>query len=133
MNNTIRRVILPVIARLKLSAPDPKLRLAAAEELSRSGDEGAVALMRKALAGETRPQGERSAVAGPGPHRRAAPDAKTRLAAVQVMASLGKGANKNELEGLLRKKPDGSFLETDEDVRRAAGAALTSIENRERW
>jgi urea transport system permease protein len=132
MNNTIRRAILPVIARLKLNAPDPRLRLAAAEELTRRGDDSAVALMRKALAGEKDPgvkQALSLALARIDVH---STNADTRLAAVQVMASVGKGANKNELEGLVRKKPDGSYQETDERVRKAATAALSSIENRER-
>ena len=131
MNNTIRRVILPVMARLKLSAPDPKLRLAAAEELTRSGDESAVAMMRKAQAGERDPGVKEAlslALARIDVH---ATSADARLAAVQLLATLGKGANKNELEGLLRKKPDGSYQETDERVRKAATAALSSIENRE--
>jgi urea transport system permease protein len=131
MNNTIRRVILPVMARLKLSAPDPKLRLAAAEELTRSGDESAVAMMRKAQASERDPGVKQALSLGLARIDVHATSADTRLAAVQLLASLGKGANKNELEGLLRKQPDGSYQETDERVRKAATAALSSIENRE--
>jgi urea transport system permease protein len=132
MNNTIRRVILPAIARLKLKAPDPKLRQAAAEELAKRGDDGAVALMRAALVSEQDSSVKQALTLALARIDVLSPDPKARLAAVTVLGDLGKGANKTELEQLLRKKPDGSYNETDEGVRKAALSALGSIENRER-
>src|SRR5687767_1918073 len=45
MNNEIRRVILPVMARLKLSAPARATRLAAAEELAKRGGDDTIPLL----------------------------------------------------------------------------------------
>jgi urea transport system permease protein len=132
MNNTIRRVILPVIARLKIGAPDPKLRLEAAEELSRRSDDGAVGLLRKALAGEQDDGVKQALSLALAQIDIRSPQADARLHAVQILGEYGKGANKSELEPLTRPRPDGSFAEPDERVRRAAISALSAIENRER-
>ena len=49
VGNEIRRVALPVLARLQLGSPAAAVRLAAAEELSKSGSPGAAALLHRAL------------------------------------------------------------------------------------
>jgi urea transport system permease protein len=129
MNNTIRRVIQPIIAQLKLRAPDPALRLAAAETLAKNGGSDAVDLLRKALASESDASVKEALTLALA--RVDIADAKVRLHAVEVLGASGKGSLKGELEALLKKRPDGSFVESSEEVRTATTAALSKITNRE--
>ncbi len=131
-NNTIRRVLQPVIARLKLSAPEPALRREAAQGLAKGGGPEAVELLRKALATETDAEVKVALSLALASVDIKSPDAAARLAAVKAMGDSGLAAMKGELEPLTRKKPDGNFAEPDQRVREAAFAAVSSIENRER-
>jgi urea transport system permease protein len=132
MNNNIRRVILPAIAQLKLKAPDSKLRLQAAEELSRNAGPQATELLRTAYANESDSDVKTALALAIARIDVTSKNANARLAAVKVMGDAGKGTLKADLEALLRKGSDGTFQEPDARVRDAAAEALTSIENRER-
>jgi urea transport system permease protein len=131
MNNTIRRVILPITAQLKLGASDRKLRLSAAEALAKSGSADAVDLLRRALAKETDGEVKEALNLALARVDITSPSADARLAAVKTLGDSGKGSLKDELGAVLRKNPDGSFIEKDERVRAAANSALGSIESRE--
>jgi urea transport system permease protein len=131
MNNAIRRVIQPVIAQLKLHAPDPKLRLAAAESLAKDGGTGVVDLLREAAKTETDSEVKAALALALARVDITSSNADTRLAAVKVLGDSGKTSVKGELEGFLKKRADGSFAEPDERVRASAGKAISSIENRE--
>jgi urea transport system permease protein len=131
MNNEIRRVILPIIAQLKLSAPDPAMRLAAADELAKSTDGRAVTQLRRARARETDPAVKDALSLALARVDLQDPNPETRLAALTLLDRLGKRSVKGDLEALVRKKPDGAFTEPDDRVRRAAAQALSAIETRE--
>jgi urea transport system permease protein len=131
MNNEIRRVILPIIARLKLSAADPALRLQAADELAKRGGEQSTLLLRQALARETNAKVKASLSLALARGDIADPVAEKRLAALVVMKEYGNGSNRPEIEAVNRKKPDGQFVEPDPRVRAAASAALGAIARRE--
>jgi urea transport system permease protein len=124
-------LILPIIAQLKLSAPDPALRLEAADALAKNGGADAVDLLRKALASESDSDVKESLTLALARVDIASPDAQVRLRAVQTMGASGKGSLKGELEALLKKRPDGSFAEPNEEVRTATVKALSTITNRE--
>src|SRR5258708_7627095 len=49
MNNSLRRAVLPLIARLRLVSPDTDVRLAAVNELAKRGAADGAALLRAAL------------------------------------------------------------------------------------
>src|SRR5262249_44832216 len=49
MNNALRRVVLPLVARLRLGSPDVNVRLAAASELAKRGGADGAPLLRAAL------------------------------------------------------------------------------------
>jgi urea transport system permease protein len=107
------------------------VRLSAAESLAANGGADAVGLLRKALASESVPAVKEALTLALARVDIASPDAQVRLRAAQAMGASGKGSLKGELEALLKKRPDGSFAEPSEEVRTAATAALTSINNRE--
>src|SRR6266478_588903 len=52
MSNSLRRIVLPLLARLKLGSPDADVRLAAAEELAKRGSADVVPMLRAALTKE---------------------------------------------------------------------------------
>ncbi len=132
MNNQIRRAIGPVIAQLRLRAPDRGIRLAAAEELSRRGGESVLPLLRAALAQET-DSGVKDALSlGLARSDLQLGDKARKLAALSVLQDLGTGEVRPELEALLLQT-GGRFAEPDPDLRKAADAALSSILGRERW
>jgi urea transport system permease protein len=117
-DNELRRQASPVAARLRLSAADPALRLAAAEELS--SDEEMLPIIRAALAKETN-RGVRDALSlAVARHDLQSSNADERLAAVESLRQLGKTSVKGELQSLLRG-------EKDDRVRRASQAALSAI------
>jgi urea transport system permease protein len=131
MNNEIRRVILPVIARLKLSAADPALRLQAAEELAKRGGDQSMLLLQQALARETNGKVKASLSLALARGDIADRDPEKRLTALAVMKAYGNGSHRPEIEAVNRKTPDGQFAEPDPRVRAAASAALGAIARRE--
>ena len=132
MNNEIRRAILPVIAQLQLHAPDPAVRMAAAAELGKRGGEKSVALMRAAQGHEADPKVKQALTLALARADLQNADATVRMKALETLESLGGNAAKDDLESLLKKKPDGSYAEPDARVRKAAQGALDAIASRER-
>jgi urea transport system permease protein len=131
MNNEIRRAIGPVIAQLRLRAPDPAVRLAAAQELARRGGDAVLPLLRAARARETDPAVKDALALGLARSDLGGGDKAAKLAALAVLQELGTGAVRPEIEALL-SSANGRFVEPDPEVRRAAEAALSSIRSRER-
>jgi urea transport system permease protein len=131
MDNQLRRVVTPVIAQLQLVSPDKSVRLTAAQELISRGDESAVPTLRRVLEAE-KDAGVREALTlGLARLDLRSQSPETRLAALNVLKRAGASV-KGDLEGVLKKKPDGSFSEPDERVRKAATEALSAIQGRER-
>jgi urea transport system permease protein len=130
LDNELRRLVSPVLAQLRLSARDPAVRLAAAEELAQAGDE-LLPLMQAALARETNGKVKEALSLALARHDLQSPDAGKRIAALETLRQLAKPVVKGEIESLLKRAPDGAYLERDERVRKAASAALGSIRNHE--
>jgi urea transport system permease protein len=123
-NNEIRRVLEPVLAQLKLGAADPRIRLAAAEELAKGGGASATPLLRKALAAEADSGVKEALSLAVARIDLTSEDPAKRIAALQILKQLGKGTIKGEIESLLKN-------ERDPQVKAAANAALGSMRTRE--
>jgi len=121
-DNELRRLALPVLARLRLSAADSAVRLTAAEELA--GDDDSLPLLRAAASREKDGKVRDAIALAVARHDLQSTDAGQRLAALSTLRQLGKVAVKTEIETLLR-------TEKDTRIRRAAEAALSSIHTRE--
>ena len=127
-NNALRHVLRTTVARFALSSPDVAVRLDAVREMLKSLDEATVAVLRERLQVETDPGVKKEIVTC---LALAALDGSDRKARLDAIALLRKSLNqdvRNRLALLLEKSPDGSFAESDEQVRRAAGAAVSSID-----
>jgi urea transport system permease protein len=130
-DNELRRVALPVVARLRLSAADPSVRLAAAQELAQAADEQTLSLMRAALGTEKNRKVREALSLAVARQDLQGGDPDKRLAAIAVMRQFGPVAVKTEIEALLRDNADGTPVEKDPRVRKAALGALGSIRSRE--
>ena len=118
------------VAHFSLSSPDVAVRLDAVREMSKSLDNASVALLRERLAVETN-SGVKKEIATA--LALATLDGSDTAARLQAIATLKQSVSqdvRNRLALLLDKSPDGSFVESDQNVRQAAASAVKSID---RW
>ena len=127
-NNRLRRFLRTTLARFALADPDPAVRLNAVNEMMRSLDETVIDLLRQRLPAET-DAGVRDTIgialalaALDGSER------STRLEAIATLAGRLRPDVRNRLAALIETAPDGTFVEPDADVRRAAAAAVERID-----
>lgn len=133
VSNVVRRTLLPVIAQLQLQAVDATVRLAAAEELNKHSRPEAITPMRTALAKETDAQVRAILQVALAQVQLSSTDPQARLEAIAMIRAAGNLGLKSQLEGLLAKREDGSFSESDPTVRQAATEALTSFARAQFW
>lgn len=133
VNNVVRRVLGPALAKLQLSSPERKVRLAAAGELAKSMDAGAAPLLRQSIDKET--DGEIKGVLSLALAQIDLNSEKpeVRIQALKVIEEDGTVALQSMVEGMLAKNGDGSFREPNADVRAAAVAALGAINSKLFW
>ena len=132
VGNEIRRVALPVLARLQLASPTAAVRLAAAEELSKSGSANAAALLHRTLERE-KDKGVREAL-GLAVARAdlAGTDPGARVAALEAIGKSGNDGFLSELKRLTAKNADGTPAEPDARVVAAAQRAMDSVQSHQR-
>jgi urea transport system permease protein len=124
MNNAQRRIVLPLVARLRLGSPDASVRLAAASELAKRGSADGAPLLRAALEREKNGEVHDAIAVALARMDLSSPERPTKLAALEVLRRLGDGSLKADLAPLTQ--------ESDSAIRAAASAALGSIETREK-
>jgi urea transport system permease protein len=128
-NNGLRRVLRTTVAHFALSSPDVVVRLDAVREMSRSLDDTTVALLRDRLGVETNSSVKREIATGLALAGLDGSDTKARLDAIAMLSESISQDVRNRLTRLLDKSPDGSFVESDEKVRRAAASAVANIDH----
>jgi urea transport system permease protein len=129
-NNGLRRLLRTTVAHFALSSPDASVRLDAAREMSQTLDDQTVAILRERLGVETNSAVKREigmdlALAG---LNGTDTDSKARLAAIATLRESVSQDVRNRLTSLLEKSADGTFVESNEDVRKAAAAAVSKID-----
>jgi urea transport system permease protein len=130
VNNQLRRQLEPTIAALKLGSSDRQVRLSAAEDLAKSRNDELAPLVRKALAGEHDEKIRERLQIALAQVDLASDDKARRLSAIAAVKAAADANFKPDLERLTARDERGQFRESDEDVRRAASAALGAIETR---
>ena len=113
----------PVMARLRLQAGDPAVRLAAARDLSSAGDE-LMPLLRAAMARETNKQVKEALSLALARHDLQSPEVEKRVAALETLRQLAKPETRSDVEALLK-------TDTDKRVQGGAKAVLSAIEGHE--
>jgi urea transport system permease protein len=129
-NNGLRKLLRTTVARFDLASPDVAVRLAAVEEVLRSLDKASLALLSTRVSVERNARVKGEIETGLALAALDSSEPKTRLDAVATLAHKLKPQVRNRLAGLLEKSADGGFVEPDDQVRRAAIAAVRRID---RW
>jgi urea transport system permease protein len=127
-NNRFRKLLRTAVARFDLSSPDPRVRLAAVEEMMRSLDAASITLLRGRIGAETDPAVKEEIATGIALAALDSPDPRARLDAVRALAHNLRPQVRNRLGSMLEKSADSSFAEPDEKVRQAAAAAVRGID-----
>jgi urea transport system permease protein len=127
-NNGLRRVLRTTVAHFALSSPEVAVRLDAVREMSRSLDDATVALLRERLGVETNSSVKKEIGTGLALATLDGSDTKARLEAISTLSQSVSQDVRNRLALLLVKSPNGSFVESDENVRQAAAAAVGTID-----
>jgi urea transport system permease protein len=129
-DNQVRRALSPALASLSLSAPDAKVRLAAAHELGRPSEE-IVPVLRKVLAKETNADVKVALALALAPADMVSDKPADRIRALEAIRQASDATFKSDVERLLTKGEDGKFVEPDPSVRAAAKSAVSAIETRQ--
>jgi urea transport system permease protein len=127
-NNGLRRVLRTTVAHFALSSPEVAVRLDAVREMSRSLDDATVALLRERLGVETNSSVKKEIGTGLALATLDGSDTKARLEAISTLSQSVSQDVRNRLALLLVKSPNGGFVESDENVRQAAAAAVGTID-----
>jgi urea transport system permease protein len=127
-NNRLRRVLKTALARFDLSSADAAVRLAAVTEMLRSLDAASIDVLRQRVGMETDPGVKAEIETGLALAALDGSDTKARLDAIATLAHRLRPEVRNRLAGLLEKSSDGSVVESDADVRKAAATAVRSID-----
>ena len=132
-NNRLRRFLRTTLAKFGLANPDPAMRLNAVNDMMRTLDEATIELLQQRLAAETDPAVKYEIETGLALAALDGTDRATRLAAIEILGDRLRPEVRNQLAGLLETAPDGEFVEADAEVRRAAAAAVQSIDTSRRF
>jgi urea transport system permease protein len=133
VDNRMRRQLEPALASLKLGFPDAKVRLSAAKDLAKSRNDDLAPLIRSAATKEKDAEIKEQLGLALAQIDLRGSDKQLKLAALAAIEEAADASFKTDLERMTVKDAAGKFGEADEDVRRAAGAALSSIEVRLLW
>jgi urea transport system permease protein len=128
-NNGLRSVLRMTVAHYSLSSPDASVRLDAVREMSRSLDDPTVALLRQRLGVEANSGVKKEIATALALAALDGPDGKARLDAIATLKNSVNQDVRNRLALLLGKNTDGSFVESDESVRKAAAGAVATIDH----
>jgi len=127
-NNRLRRALRIALARFDLSSPDAAVRLAAVTEILRSIDESTAALLKDRAGVETDRRVKAEIEIGLALVALDGSDRTQRLAAIAMLSNHPRPQVRNRLAALVEKDSDAGFVEKDDTVRNAAGAALKKID-----
>ncbi len=133
MDNELRRSLDPALALLRLTAPDPKLRLAAADELAKQPNDAVIPIVRKVIGTERDPAVRRAMARVLAWVDLDSDNESERLAALRAIAAAPDPAFKQKVERLLNRGEDRQALEKNPRIRMAANQALSAIQWRETW
>jgi urea transport system permease protein len=128
-NNGLRRALRTTVAHFGLSNPDAAVRLDAVRDMLRSLDDTTVALLRERVGKETNSSVKKEIATGLALAALEGSDSPARLSAIATLRTSVSQDVRNRLALLLEKSSDGSFAESDEKVRRAAAAAVATIDH----
>jgi urea transport system permease protein len=128
-NNGLRRTLRTTVAHFALSSPDAAVRLDAVRDMLRSLDDATVALLRERMGVEKNSGVKKEISTGLALAALDGTDTRARLESIATLSQSVSQEVRNRMALLLDKSPDGSFVESDEKVRRAAATAVQTIDS----
>jgi urea transport system permease protein len=126
-NNHLRRILQTALARFGLSSPDASVRLNAVQDIEKDLNESNVQLLRERSSAETDSKVKKEIAISLALVALNGSDQQARLAAIATLRHSLRQDVLNQLQDLLGQNADGSFVESDAQVRKAAAAAVKSI------
>ncbi len=130
INNRVRRILDSALAALKLSFPDPRIRLAAAEQLQDQASEDFLPLIETAQKKEQDSDVRAALALAKAGIQLKSTDAALRLEAVRVLAQSSRESTKAALLALIEKDTSGNYPEPDPAVRAEIKRSLAEIDSR---
>ena len=130
VNNRLRGEIEDALAALNLMSPDRKIKLAAAKKLMDGADDSLFPLVQKALAVETDSTIKPMLQLIYATMEMKSTDKTVRLDAVRTLGLSNHPNSETLLLSMLAKGTDGSYTETDTDVRTEAQKSLRAVQHR---
>jgi urea transport system permease protein len=131
VDNQVRRVLAPLMARLELKSPDEKVRLAAIEDMANSASDDDAAALRDALAQEKVKAVQKALTSALAELDLASDDPQRRLGAIAAIDATGSERLRPKLEALVARHDDGTFSEPDARVRDAAQKVVKSLQRKQ--
>lgn len=130
-NNGLRRHIRLAIAKLELRSPSLEKRLQASENFVKDPPEDLIDQLRESLQQETNAEVKNNLALTVALIDLQSNDKELKLTALKVLGNSHEQVAFGSVSRLLETNDDGSFKETDEEIRVAAQIALTSIERKQ--
>jgi urea transport system permease protein len=127
-NNGLRKTLRSAIAQFDLGNVDGAVRLAAVKEMMRSVDDEITAVLRAHLAIESDRAVKAAIVTSLALADISSSDQAVRIKAIETLGDSLNPDAYNALESLLAQDAEGTFAETNVEVRRAAQSAARNIE-----
>lgn len=130
VNNQLRKSLRGVLARMSLESTDADIRLDAVKEIVKNVTPEVVTLLRAVLAKEEDDKVREMIDTVLVLVDVDSTDKATRIAAIEKLAGSLDTNVRNRLAEIVQQQPDGSYVETDADIRYAADRILQRIESR---
>jgi len=129
-NNRLRTILEQMRARFRLSSPDAATRLQAVRDIEQNLNADTIQLLRERSSTESDSRVKKEIATGLALAVLDGSDTQTRLSAIATLRGSLRQDVVNKLGSLIEKSPDGSYVESDKQVRQAAEAAVKSIDLR---
>ncbi len=130
VNNTLRGILRGEIAKLSLKSKNDEIRRMAVIELLQDPDEQTVGLLRAMLTAETNKDIIELIGVALAVDDISKEDKALRLSAIDVLEDSLYPEARQALLPLVARNEDGSYQESDSDIRKAAAGALNTIDSR---
>ena len=127
-NNRLRTILEQMRARLRLSSPDAATRLQAVQDIEQNLNADTIQLLRERSSKESDSRVKKEIATGLALAALDGSDTQARLSAIATLRGSLRQDVLNKLGSLIEKSPDGSYIESDKQVRQAAEAAVKSID-----
>ena len=127
-NNRVRKLLKTAVARFDLSSPDAPVKLAAVQEMLRALDQESIALLRARVGIETNAAVKEEIETGLALAALDSSERRARLDAIAALAHKLRPQVRNRLAAMLEPSADENWVTPDEQVRRAAAAAVRGID-----